>query len=163
MTLDRRTTGWLDDLHHARLRECLVHALGRFQLVCPVYCLMPDHAHFVWLGWAEQSEQKLAARFFREAWNHELRKSGHTLQLQAYDHVLREQDRERDAFTAVATYVLENPVRARLTPDWRAYRFSGASIPGYPVIDPREEDFWERFWRIFARLSEGNVNSSVAE
>jgi putative transposase len=155
MAMEHRATGWLDDLHHARLRECLVHALGRHQLVCPVYCLMPDHAHFVWMGWDDRSEQKLAARHLREAWNHELRKSGCGLQLQAHDHVLRENERERGAFTAVADYVLENPVRAGLVRDWPAYPFSGSIVPGYPVIDPREKDFWDRFWRIFARLLDG--------
>jgi hypothetical protein len=54
---------------------------------------MPDHAHFVWLGWREQSQQKLAAKLLRETWSHELRKTGHELQLQPHDHVLREQER----------------------------------------------------------------------
>jgi hypothetical protein len=93
MTIENRGTGRLGDLHHARVREYLAHALGRFELVCPVYCLMPDHAHFVWLGWREQSQQKLAAKLLRETWNHELRKTGHELQLQPHDHVLREQER----------------------------------------------------------------------
>jgi hypothetical protein len=124
---------------------------------------MPDHAHFVWLGWDEQSDQKLAARLFREAWNRELRRSGHALQLQAYDHVMRENERERGAFTAVSTYVLKNPVRAGLMPKWQLYRFSGSIIPGYPMIDPREEDFWEKFWRIFARLSARNAKSFAEE
>jgi hypothetical protein len=156
MTLEDRATGWLDDLHHARLRECLVHALGRHRLVCPIYCLMPDHAHFVWLGWSEQSDQKCATKLLREAWNNELRRSGCALQVQAHDHVLRESERERGVFGAVASYVLENPIRAGLVADWRNYHFSGAIAPGYPTIDPRQPDFWEKFWRIFDRLLEGD-------
>jgi hypothetical protein len=63
----------------------------------------------------------------------------------------------------VATCVLENPVRAGLVSNWQAYRFSGSSIPGFPMIDPREQDFWEKFWRIFARLSGGALEAAGKE
>jgi REP element-mobilizing transposase RayT len=154
MTVDQRATDWLDALHHARLREWLAHALGRHALVCPAYCAMPDHAHFLWVGWSDASDQRKAAALLRAAWNRELRCRGCALQRQAHDHVLREEERERGAFTAVAAYVFENPVRAGLVEQWRDYPFLGALVPGYPELDPRAEDFWERFWRIYAGLAE---------
>ena len=154
MTVEQRAEGWLDALHHARLREWLCHALGRHQLLCPAYCLMPDHAHFLWVGWSEASNQKLAAALFRKAWNAGLRDRGRKLQRQPHDHLLREHERERGAFGAVANYVFENPVRAGLAADWRSHAFLGALAPGYPDLDPRDEDFWERFWRIYAKLAE---------
>lgn len=150
MTLDRRATGWLDALHHARLRELLVHALGRHGVVCPVYCVMPDHAHFLWAGTGGGSDQREAARALRTAWNAELRKGGRSLQRQGYDHVLREKERTRGAVMSAATYILENPVRAGLAGSWEDYPFSGAMVPGYPSLDPRKEDFWEVFWRVYA-------------
>jgi putative transposase len=153
MTIDRRATGWLDTLLHARMREWLCHSLARYQGICPVYCLMPDHAHFLWIGGCESSDQRKAAALLRRTWNLELRARGWNLQRQAYDHVLREAERKRDAFIATAEYVLENPVRAGLVPHWREYPFLGALVPGYPVLDPRTEDFWPVFWRIFARSS----------
>ncbi|MBI5772039.1 MAG: hypothetical protein HZA93_29970 [Verrucomicrobia bacterium] len=151
MTLERRATGWLDPLHHARLREGLCHALARHYLVCPAYCLMPDHAHFLWLGIAPASDQRLAARLFRETWNHALRPGGRALQRQPHDHVLRDREREHGAFGIVANYVFENPVRAGLVAEWRAHPYLGALVPGYPDLDPRDEDYWERFWRIYAQ------------
>lgn len=155
MTLERRATGWLDPLHHAMMREWMCHALGRHALVCPAYCLMPDHVHFLWLGWSESSDQKRAIALFREAWNLELLRGGRELQRQAYDEVLREAQRDRGAFGTVANYIFENPVRAGLVEDWRSYFFLGALVPGYPKMDPRDENFWERFWRIYGRLADG--------
>jgi REP element-mobilizing transposase RayT len=153
MTLDSRATGWLDEVMHGRIREWMCHALGREQVVCPVYCLMPDHAHFLWIGCRETSDQSRAAVLFRRAWNGALRRRGFALQRQAYDHVLRESERARGAFVATAQYVLENPVRAGLVEQWQEYLSSGALVPGYPQLDPREPDFWARFWKIYEHLA----------
>jgi putative transposase len=153
MAMDQRATGWLTELHYARLRELLCHALSRYDLVCPVYCLMPDHAHFLFVGCGESSDQRLAVQLFRKSWNRELRVGGFELQKQAFDHVLRDNERERDAFTAVATYISANPVRAELVPEWKDYPYLGALVPGYPDMDLRGGDFWDRFWRVHATLN----------
>ena len=50
MPLDKRATGGLDAASHFNFRELLLHAAAREMLVCPVYCLMPDHLHLVWIG-----------------------------------------------------------------------------------------------------------------
>ena len=68
--------------------------------------------------------------------------------------MLREHEREHGAFGIVANYVFENPVRAGLVAAWRDYTHLGALVPGYPDLDPRDEDYWERFWRIYAKLIE---------
>ncbi len=154
MALEERATGWLDELAHARIREELCHALSRYDLVCPAYCLMPDHAHFLWVGCLDGSDQRGAVKIFREGWNVDLRRGIRALQKQAHDHVLREPERERGAFAAVASYVFENPVRKVLAERWQQYPFLGAVVPGYPRFDPRDDDFWERFWRIYAKLSQ---------
>lgn len=154
MAIEQRATGWLDAVHHARWREWLTHVSSRYALACPVYCLMPDHAHLIWMGWSETSDQRQGAALLRKTWNAGLKPGGRTLQRQAYDHVLRERERERGALMAVCGYVLENPVRAGLVARWQDYAFSGALVPGCPSLDPREETFWPTFWRIFTRLSE---------
>jgi putative transposase len=153
MTIEHRATGWLSELHHAKIRELLCHALSRHHIICPAYCLMPEHGHFLWMGTSDGSDQKLAAALFREGWNAELRRSNNELQKQPFDHVLDEAERGRGAFTAVAHYILQNPVRAGLMGKWQDYRFLGALVPGYPSLNPRDEDFWERFWRIYDKLS----------
>jgi hypothetical protein len=30
-----------------------------------------------------------------------------------------------------------------------AWPFEGAIVPGYPDLDPRQDDYWERFWKIY--------------
>ena len=149
MTLQDRQTGWLCPEFHARCREALLHTMVRYALLSPVYCLMPAHAHFVWMGVEERSEQVHAAEFFRRQTNGLL--SPHRWQKESYDHVLREDERRRGAFGAVCQYILENPVRKGLGDTWQTDAFSGAVLPGYPDVDPRREDFWEVFWKIYLR------------
>jgi hypothetical protein len=55
-------------------------------------------------------------------------------------------------------YIRENPVRAGLAAEWRAWEFGGAMVPGYPDLDTRAEDFWAKFWRIYVRETEGPVS-----
>ena len=152
MTIQDRRTGWLDSCRHAEFREALLHTLVRYEMICPVYCCMPDHVHLLWLGMAESTNQRLAAEFFRRHTNQVL--APFAWQKEPYDHVLREEERERRAFSAVGYYILENPVRAELTDRWHDYEFSGACIPGFPDVDPRREDFWEVFWKIYAKRVE---------
>jgi hypothetical protein len=110
---------------------------------------MPDHAHFVWLGSSPDSDQRRAVTEFRRTTNRLL--APLSWQREAYDHVLREAERKRDAFRTACWYVLENPVRKDLVPDWKNYSYSGALVPGYPDLDPRRENFWEVYWKIYNR------------
>ncbi len=71
-TVADRATGWLDDAFHARFLELLLHAAAREALLCPVYCLMPDHFHLVWMGLRRASDQRNGMKFLREFVNTEL-------------------------------------------------------------------------------------------
>mgnify|MGYP001572776467 CR=1 FL=1 len=151
MTMEERAAGWLNALFHAQFRELLVHACMRYEFLCPVYCLMPDHLHFVGVGFAASSDQLLAVRFCRKYLNlllHPVR-----LQAQAYDHVMRPEERERGAFQRIACYVLQNPVRGGLAKAAEEYVFSGAVVPGYPRMGVHVPSYWEDFWRIHADLA----------
>ncbi|MDD2764654.1 MAG: hypothetical protein PHE83_11830 [Opitutaceae bacterium] len=150
MTIEHRRTSWLNEAFHARFREILLHTLARHHLVCPVYCLMPDHLHMMWAGLCLASDQRLASRFFRTHLNPALRP--YRLQLQAFDHVLRLAERGREAFAAASGYILQNPVRAGLCESWQHYPYSGAMAAGYPDLDVRQPDFWEIFWKLYNRL-----------
>ncbi len=149
MTLRDRATGWLDDAMLANVRELLLHTLSRHHLHCAAWCLMPDHAHFLWMGLWEGSDQLRAVRFFRRHWNARLASHGVRLQPQAYDHVLRESERRPDAFEDTVLYIFHNPQRAGLVDDWRDWPFFGAMAPGFPDLPvvPVGE-FWPRFWKI---------------
>jgi hypothetical protein len=113
---------------------------------------MPDHAHFLWMGTAAESDQCRATHLFRQAWNRELASRGYSLQRQAHDHVLRESEREKGALGRVMNYIFENPIRANLVTEWRSYPFLGALVPGYPMLDVRDGDFIGRFWSIYSYL-----------
>ncbi|MEO6568825.1 MAG: hypothetical protein ABIO94_08685 [Opitutaceae bacterium] len=152
LTIEERGIGWLNDTFHLRWRELMLHTLVRYDVVCPVYCLMPDHVHLVWNGTTDSSEQRDAMKFLRTSISGLLKP--HSWQRQSYDHVLLENERAKNAFMAVCFYVLENPVRKGLVGQWQSYPFSGAMVPGYPTLDPRRDNFWGVFWR----LHNGQVN-----
>jgi len=154
MTIRDRRQGWLDAAMHAQVREALLHTLVRYRLVCPVYTLMPDHAHLIWCGCSVESNQLRASSFFRREWNRALRLKGYELHKQPYEHVLLETERNDEAFEDACVYVMRNPQRAGLVEEWRTWEFAATLVPGYPRIDPREEGFWEKFWTAYNGLRE---------
>lgn len=150
ITIAGRGTGWLDDGFHARFREHMLHVAAREGLFCPTYCLMPDHIHLLWMGLRRDSDQRNGMKFFREYVGKALHP--HRLQHQAYDHVLREDERRRDAFAKTCFYILANPVRAGFIKEGEKWQFGGAIIPGYPAMHPQEEKFWPLFWKLYVAL-----------
>ena len=70
-------------------------------------------------------------------------------QHQSHDHVLREEERERDAFAKVCYYVLANPVRVGLVEREGDWPYGGALVPGYPGLHPLADDYWELFWKLY--------------
>jgi len=114
------------------------------------------------VGILDGSDQRNAAKFFRTQLNPILDKLGARLQEQGYDHVIREEERERSAFEAVIDYIARNPEREGLTPAerFRDYKYTGCLVPGYPDLSPFREGFWELFWRLYAALRrDGLVNA----
>ena len=155
-TVVRRSTGWLNAGFHAAFRESMLHAAVREQLICPIYTLMPDHLHLIWMGVADGSDQRLATRFLRGDLVPCLKPYG--WQHQPHDHVLREKGRMEKAFAETVQYIAENPVRARLTDDAQSWPYTGCVVPGYPDLHPRKADFWDKFWRLYnAAIAQGTL------
>ena len=152
MTIHDRQTGWLNPALHPTFREILLHSCFVSKCVCPLYCLMPDHAHFLVLGFSEGSDSLAWTRILRKNWNR-LLAPGFKLQKQAFDHILRAEERERDAFSGIAFYIAENPVRAGLVPHPSEWPFTRCMVPGYPWLDPHEDKYWEIFWLIYSRMA----------
>lgn len=150
LTLEQRVRGWLTPQFHSTFRELLLHTAARQHLVCPAYCLMPDHLHLVWMGLLRKSDQLKATRFLRTRLAPALGKD-RRWQHQAHDHVLREDERRRNAFAATCFYVLANPVRAKLVERERDWPFLGAVVPGYPGLQPLDDGFWKLFWKLYER------------
>jgi len=119
-------------------------------LICPVYCLMPDHLHLVWMGLRRDSDQFSGMSFLRTYLEPALKTA--KFQPQAHDHVLREEQRRRNAFAMVCFYVAANPVRADLIKETQVWPYNGCIVPGYPKLNPADGDFWPKFWRIYAKL-----------
>src|SRR5947209_8616926 len=170
MSIAHRRTGWLTPRFHYGFRELMVHAATRYHLLCPVYCLMPDHLHFIWMGLRTESNQLDATAFLRTylkpllavapapasaARPGEARSGAGAeatkLQHQAFDHVLRDEERRRNAFARTCAYIIENPVRAGLVKRALDYEFAGAVVQGYPKWHPCDEHFWRRFWVFYGR------------
>jgi putative transposase len=89
------------------------------------YCLMPDHLHVLAsLVEGGRSLSRWVADFKRWTTREAKKLRGAKLRWQPgfYEHVVR---RNEDV-TELARYILANPVRAGLTDDWRAYRWSGS-------------------------------------
>jgi hypothetical protein len=94
------------------------------------------------MGLAPTSDQRVATAFLREHLANHLGSA--KFQDRAHDHVLREDERKRGVFQSACHYIRENPLRAGLCADWTAWSCTGAMIAGYPDLDPRRGDFWEK-------------------
>lgn len=147
LTLFDRGKGWLKEPFHARFRELMLHAAAREGLFCPVYCLMPDHIHLLWMGLRRETDQRNGMVFLRSHLKPAL--VPFKLQPQAHDHVLREEERKRNAFAKICFYILANPVRAGLIKETETWPYCGAIVPGYPALHPSGKDFWRLFWKLY--------------
>jgi hypothetical protein len=147
LTVFDRGTGWLSNSFHSAFRELMLHTAAREGLLCPAYCLMPDHIHLLWLGLRRDTDQRNGMSFLRT--HLESRLTPRKFQPQAHDHVLREEERELNGFSKICFYILANPVRAGLIKETEVWPFGGAILSGYPTLHPIQPDFWRLFWKLF--------------
>ena len=154
--MSERQQGWLDERFHAVFREVTLHAAAREGLLCPAYCLMPDHIHFVWMGLRRETDQRNGVKFFRAQIGPFLKPA--RFQHQAHDHLLTPEERKRSAFTlACADYVLLNPLKAELVKKPSDWPYLGAVIPGYPRANPFDHDYWPWFWERYSAMREPGI------
>ena len=154
MTMRDRRAGWLDAQFYYHFRELLTHSQFRYAIACPIFCLMPDHIHLMWMGILEASDQRLAMRHLRKRLNASLTRIGFELQDQPFDHVLREEESQETALMETCEYIARNPERAGIVAvdDYASYPYSGCLVPGYPELKPFAPDFWTRFDRSVSYL-----------
>ncbi len=151
--------GWLGESFHAAFRELLLHAAVREGLFCPTYCLMPDHLHLVWMGLRLDSDQRNGMAFLRTHLEPKL--APQKFQHQAHDHVLKEEERRSNAFARVCHYILDNPRVAELAKLPEEWAFSGAVVPGYPTLHPLQDNFWPKFWKLYAQAKHPDAGKIV--
>ncbi|MCO6047885.1 hypothetical protein NG895_28605 [Aeoliella sp. ICT_H6.2] len=160
LTVEGRRQGWLKPVFYYRFRELLTHTAFRYEICCPIFCCMPDHFHLLWLGISDDTDQRVAMKFFRRHLNATLKAVGFELQSQGHDHVLTEEQREKDAFETVVEYVARNPERAGLVQvdAFRDYPYTSCLLPGYPEIKPFTDNHWPTFWRVYSHLRQHGVS-----
>jgi len=155
-----RRQGWLDERFHAAFREMMLHTAAREGLLCPAYCLMPDHIHFVWMGLRRETDQRNATKFLRAQLGPFLKPA--KFQHQSHDHVLTTKERQRQAFSlACADYVLLNSFKAGLVKRQSDWPYLGAVIPGYPRLNPFDDDYWPWFWKHYYAAREPGIEERV--
>lgn len=154
LTIEDRKTGWLVPIFYYKFRELLTHTMFRYGIGCPVFCLMPDHMHLLWLGILDCADQQTAMKFLRCQLNPILEKLAVRFQSQPYDHVLRDDERQMTALPNVVEYIARNPERKGLVPPdgFRDYPYTGCLVPGYPDLKPFQSGFWDLFNRIYSKL-----------
>ncbi len=154
LTIRDRQTGWLDDIFYYRFRELLTHTAFRYALACPVFCLMPDHLHLLWMVLRSGSNQLLAMKHLRKSLNATIHQIKIELQDQAYDHVLQGEEKRWDEVVSLCNYIARNPERAGLVAidAYAEYPFTGCLVPGYPSLRPFDESFWDEFDRMVSFL-----------
>ena len=159
LTIHRRQTGWLKPIFYYRFRELLTHTMFRYGLCCPIFCCMPDHLHLLWIGILDHADQCVAMKYFRKHTNKALGVMGAKLQDQPYDHVLKREERQEEAFESLAEYIARNPERSGLVqPDeYAQYPFTSCLAPGYPELQPFQSDYWPRFWRAYSFLRKNGL------
>jgi REP element-mobilizing transposase RayT len=148
ITMERRAKGWLSPAAHSMFREIMLHAQARQHLICPVYCMMPDHVHLVWMGLHKKSDQIAGMAFLRK--HLEPLIAPVKFQHQAHDHVLREEERRHYVFETACNYIAANPVEADLVRSASDWEFTGAVAAGYPDLHPvRQAEFWRILWDVY--------------
>ena len=154
ITIRDRKLDWLSPVFLYRFRELQTHTLFRYGLACPIFCLMPDHMHFVWMGLVDGSDQLNAMKHFRPRCDDSLGQIGISLQDQSYDHVLTAEERREVAFHQLCEYIARNPERAGLEdPDCcKEYPYTGCLIPGYPELQPFEQNFRDQLDRTVSHI-----------
>jgi REP element-mobilizing transposase RayT len=159
LPIAHRRLGWLDERFHAAFRELLLHTAAREGLFCPTDCLMPDHLHLVWIGLRLDSDQRNGMAFLRTHLTPKL--APQKFQHQPHDHVLKDEERRRNAFVRVCHYILENPLRAELVKHPEEWRFSGAVVPGYPTLHPLQNNYWPKFWKLYAQMKRPDAGNII--
>jgi putative transposase len=159
LTMFDKAPGWLSPALHNQFRELMLHAAAREGLLCPAYCLMPDHLHLVWMGLRLDTDQLKAMAFLRTYLEPAL--SPAKFQPQAHDAVLRQQQRKRNAFARVCFYITGNPIRADLVGQPEKWPFTGCIVPGYPKLNLFDQCYWSKFWKLYTRMRESDAGNIV--
>jgi len=109
-------------------KETCVDALhiitAQYKCMVPVYCFMPDHQHIILTGTTPDSNVMKAIIAYKQRTGFWLSKhiNGIRWQKDFYDHVIR----SNENIKTQVRYVLDNPVRKGIVPNWQEYPHTGS-------------------------------------
>ncbi|MBU1076047.1 MAG: transposase [Spirochaetes bacterium] len=115
---------FLDHSHVEFIKNELKAISNKLFFNIKVFCIMPDHLHFLSEGISEQADLHKFIKLFKQVTSYCFKQNtGKMLwQLSYYDHILRKEENIK----SVMKYILDNPVRKRLVNDWQEYPYSGS-------------------------------------
>src|SRR3954468_11480031 len=123
---DRRHPHFTDAVNVSMALSQISRAAREYQFAILAYCFMPDHLHLLVEGLADGSDCRAFIKAAKQySGFYFVKRGGDKLwQRYGYDRVLRDEEATVD----VARYIVQNPVRAKLVDDPRAYPFVGSAI-----------------------------------
>ncbi len=106
----------------------LLHEAACFEFAVPAYCLMPDHLHALIEAKSERPDFVAFVKRFKQmtGFAHRQATGQPPWQHGYHERILRNDE----ASDVVVRYILENPVRARLTKEIGEYPFAGSGTYG---------------------------------
>jgi REP element-mobilizing transposase RayT len=109
----------------AAVVEQMMHNAEHFEFAVLAYVLMPDHVHVLVEADSERSDFPAFVKRFKQTTGFAYRRdTGQPLWQHGYhERVLRNDE----ATETVVRYILENPIRARLSTELGEYPFAGSS------------------------------------
>jgi len=133
-----RTTHFVDADPTERAMGQLLRTSTDYSFETIAHCFMPDHMHGLFESTREDAEFLKFAAMFKQRSTFEFKKvEGRPLWQEGfYDRILRDEE----STLSVAAYIIQNPVRAGLCDDPRAYPFLGSSR--YSITELMEAIAW---------------------
>lgn len=91
-----------------------------------IYLFMPDHLHMILKGEMKNSNIKKSIEIFKQKTGYWLSKNVSKFKWQKdyYDHIIRNDEDIQNQIR----YILNNPVRTKIVPNWKEYPFKGSTI-----------------------------------
>ena len=140
--LDNATTGpqWLANSQIAAIVVEALHYRHDRVYDLLAFCVMPNHVHLVCTPlqcedgtyYALQRILQSFKRYTARESNKILQRRGTFWQSESYDHVIRDEAE----LTRIIQYVLDNPVKAGLVPNWEAWPWTYTSRDIVPIERP---------------------------
>jgi REP element-mobilizing transposase RayT len=136
--VDERRRAFLnpaDVEQHIRLME---EQFARFGCRVPIYCFMPDHLHVMSMGMTYRADGKRAMDAFKTKSGQYLQSVGANYRWQEnyHDRIIRHSNEWRKK----VFYIFQNPVRAEIVEEPRAYLLTGSI--GYDLEELIHEAAW---------------------